>query len=328
MSDPLLWVVVASALAAACVNGFHDTSAQVGTLISTRALAPRTAVLVAAVANTLGALVGTAVATTIGTRLLNGHVPLRVLLAALLGAILWNLLLWRLGRPSSSTHALVGGLLGAALACGGGLGVDWGGVARYAILPAVVAPLLAFLVAIGFVVVLLWGLRAVRPAPANRALRTLQIATGGGAALFHGMNDAQKATGVIGLALYSAHHSQSFSVPGWARITAALAIGIGTYAGGWRFMRTIATRIAQLEPAGAVAAETASVVSLAVSASTGLLAAPTQVVGVALVGAGAVVRFSPTRWGITRHTALAWLLTPFAAAGLAAIAYAVLGAYT
>jgi inorganic phosphate transporter, PiT family len=249
MTEGLLWLVLLTAVAFDFTNGFHDTANAVATTVSTRALTPRVAVLVAAVMNLAGAFVYTAVAKTVGSGLIKSTtVSEKILLAALLGAIGWNLLTWRLGLPSSSSHALIGGLVGGAIAASGWGAVDWGGLWHKVVVPALQSPVIGFVIAGAVMLVILWGFRRVRPAPLNRSFRVLQVGSGSLMAFLHGTNDAQKTMGVMALALYSTGHISSFYIPWYVKVGAGVALGAGTYVGGWRIMRTMGTRIFKLEP--------------------------------------------------------------------------------
>jgi inorganic phosphate transporter, PiT family len=329
LSDAALVVVVAIALAFDFTNGFHDTANAVATSVSTRALSPRTAVLIAAIMNFIGAFTSTKVAKTVGGGLINtspGFVTAHVLFAALAGAIVWNLITWRLGLPSSSTHALIGGLLGAALARGGDNPVDWSNLWHKTIIPGVASPFVGFLIAGLVMVAILWGFRRVRPAPLNRGFRILQIASGSFLAFAHGTNDAQKTMGVIALALFAAGHSHSpGDIPDWVIASSAVSLALGTYTGGWRIMRTMGTRIFKLRPPQGFAAQlTASSVLYTVATRYGFPVSTTHVISGSVMGAGATTRMSAVRWGVAADIVGAWLLTIPAAAIVSAILYALL----
>jgi inorganic phosphate transporter, PiT family len=329
LSDAALVVVVAIALAFDFTNGFHDTANAVATSVSTRALSPRTAVLIAAVMNFIGAFTSTKVAKTVGGGLINtspGFVTAHVLFAALAGAIVWNLITWRLGLPSSSTHALIGGLLGAALARGGDNPVNWSNLWHKTIIPGVASPFVGFLIAGLVMVAILWGFRRVRPAPLNRGFRILQIASGSFLAFAHGTNDAQKTMGVIALALFAAGHSHSpGDIPDWVIASSAVSLALGTYTGGWRIMRTMGTRIFKLRPPQGFAAQlTASSVLYTVATRYGFPVSTTHVISGSVMGAGATTRMSAVRWGVAADIVGAWLLTIPAAAIVSAILYALL----
>ncbi len=331
MSDALLVVVVAIALAFDFTNGFHDTANAVATSVSTRALTPRVAVFVAAVMNFAGAFTSTKVAKTVGGGLINtdpGFVTGHLIVAGLVGAIGWNLFTWYLGLPSSSSHALVGGLVGAALARGGGHTVEWSGLWSKVGIPAVESPFIGFLIAAAIMFVILWVFRRVRPAPLNRGFRILQIFTGSVMAFLHGTNDAQKTMGVIALALFAAHHTSSpTDIPTWVIAAAASAIALGTYVGGWRIMRTMGTRIFKLEPPQGFAAQTTASLVLYFTAQRGFPVSTTQVISGSVMGAGATTKLSAVRWGVAAEIIVAWVLTLPAAALAAAVAYGLLGGF-
>jgi PiT family inorganic phosphate transporter len=329
LTDTELIVVVAIALAFDFTNGFHDTANAVATSVSTRALSPRTAVLIAAVMNFVGAFSSTKVAQTVGGGLINttpGFVNTRVLLAALAGAIGWNMLTWRLGLPSSSSHALVGGLIGAALARGGPDPVDWSSVWNKVVWPGFASPVIGFVLAGLLMVMILWAFRRVRPTPLNRGFRLLQVGSGSFLAFAHGTNDAQKTMGVIALALYAAHRSSSpTNIPTWVIASAALSMALGTYIGGWRIMRTMGTRIFKLRPPQGFASQvTASAVLYTVATRFGFPVSTTHVISGSVMGAGATTRISAVRWGVAADIVMAWVLTIPAAALVAAGLYGLL----
>jgi PiT family inorganic phosphate transporter len=318
----LLVVTIVVALAFDFTNGFHDTANAVATSVSTRALSPRLAVLVAAIANLGGAFVTTAVATTIGKGIIDtGLANPRTVLAAVVGAIAWNLLTWWLGLPSSSSHALIGGLIGAALVQSGVSGIELHGIAHKVLIPAVWAPTLAFAGAFLLLLGIYWVFQWMTPGLANRSFRLGQLATGTWVAFTHGANDAQKTMGVIALALYTHGSIDSFYIPTWVKIAAGVSIASGTYAGGWRIMRTLGQRVFQMDaPAGFAAQATAGAV-IFVSTHYGYPLSTTHVVSGSVMGAGATKRLSAVRWGVAGNIVFAWILTIPAAALVAAIAW-------
>src|SRR6478752_2231541 len=262
MNAVLLVVVIVVALGFDFPTAFHDPATAVATSVSTRALPPRLAVLVASVANLAGAFATTAVATTIGTGIVAADlINTKTILAALLGAIAWNLLTWWFGLPSSSSHALIGGLIGAALVQSGEAGVQWHDIVHNVLIPAVWAPAIAFGAAFLLLLAIYWGLQWLTPGVANRSFRHGQLLSGTWVAFTHGSNDAQKTMGVIALALYSNGSIDSFYIPTWVKIAAGVAIAAGTYAGGYRIMRTLGQRVFQMDaPAGFAAQLTAGAV--------------------------------------------------------------------
>lgn len=315
----LLVVTVVVALAFDFTNGFHDTANAVATSVSTRALSPRLAVAIAAIANLAGAFATTAVAKTVGKGIIDtGLATPKTVLAAVLGAIVWNLITWWLGLPSSSSHALFGGLIGAALVQSGERGVEWHGIAHKVVIPAVWAPAIAFASAFGLLVAIYWVFQRLTPGTANRSFRLGQLASGTWVAFAHGANDAQKTMGVIALALYTHGSISTFYIPTWVKIAAGLAIGLGTYAGGWRIMRTMGQRIFQMDPPAGFAAQATSGAVIYVSTKYGYPLSTTHVVSGAVMGAGATKRLSAVRWGVAGNILIAWLLTIPAAALVAA----------
>jgi PiT family inorganic phosphate transporter len=318
----LLVVTVAFALIFDFTNGFHDTANAVATSISTRALSPRLAVLVAAIANLAGAFVTTAVAATVGSGIIDtGLATETTVLAAVLGAITWNLLTWWLGLPSSSSHALIGGLVGAALAASGVSGVNWHGLTHKVIIPAAWAPTIAFAAAFGLLLAIYWALQWLTPGVANRSFRLGQLASGTWLAFTHGANDAQKTMGVIALALFTEGKIDHFYIPTWVKIAAGVAIALGTYSGGWRIMRTLGQRIYQIEPPGGFAAQATAGGVIYVSTRLGYPLSTTHVISGAVMGSGATKRLSAVRWGIAGNIVFAWVLTIPAAAVVAAACY-------
>ena len=322
MITALLVVVVGVALAFDFTNGFHDTANYVATWVGTRALSPRTAVLISAVANLAGAFVTTAVAKTVGEGIIDtGLATETTVLAALFGAIAWNLLTWRLGFPSSSTHALIGGLIGAALVQSGVDGVQWDGVWHKVIVPGAVSPVVGF--AGGFLLLLVIYRLFFRlpPGVAHRGFRYGQLASGTWVAFTHGANDAQKTMGVVALALYTSGNIDHFYIPGWVKVAAGLTIAAGTYAGGWRIIRTLGQRIYKMQPEHGFAAQVAAGTTLWTGTRLGFPISTTHVVTGSVMGAGATRRFSAVRWGLAGSILTAWLLTLPASALVAAALY-------
>jgi PiT family inorganic phosphate transporter len=318
----LLVVTIVFALGFDFTNGFHDTANAVATSVSTRALSPRKAVLVAAIANFAGVFVTAAVATTIGKGIIDtGLATPETVLAALIGAIVWNLLTWWQGLPSSSSHALVGGLVGAALAQSGEKGVQWHGLIHKVVLPGLWSPTSAFVLAFLFLLGTYWVFQRLTPGFANRSFRLGQLGSGTWVAFTHGANDAQKTMGVIALALYTNGSISTFYVPNWVKITAGLAIAAGTYAGGWRIMRTLGQRVFQIDPPAGFAAQLTSGAVIFASTKAGYPLSTTHVVSGAVMGAGATKRLSAVRWGIAGNIVFAWILTIPAAAIMAAMAW-------
>jgi len=320
MNDVLLVLVVVVALGFDFTNGFHDTANAIATSVSTRALTPRMAVLIAAVANLAGAFVTTAVAKTIGKGIIDtGLATNETVLAALVGAIVWNLLTWWLGLPSSSSHALIGGLVGAALVQSGSRGVEWHGLAHKVVIPALFAPLIAFTAAFAVLLAIFWIFFRMTIGVANRTFRLGQLVSGTFVAFTHGANDAQKTMGVIALALFTNGSIDHFYIPLWVIVAAGLAIALGTYVGGWRIMRTLGQRIFDMEPASGFAAQTAAGATIYFATHLGYPLSTTHVISGAVMGSGATKRLSAVRWGVAGNIVTAWLLT-IPAAGLVAAA--------
>jgi PiT family inorganic phosphate transporter len=321
VDDVFLVVVIVVALGFDFTNGFHDTANAVATSVSTRALTPRMAVLVAAVANLAGAFATTAVAKTVGKDVVDsGLITTRTVLAALLGATAWNLLTWWFGLPSSSSHALIGGLVGAALAQSGSNGVLWHGLAHKVVIPALIAPLIAFTAAFLLLLAIYWVFQRLSRGVANRGFRLGQLASGTFMAFTHGANDAQKTMGVIALALFANGSIDEFYIPTWVKIAAGVAIGLGTYVGGWRIMRTLGQRIFKIEPESGFAAQAAAGATIWAATHYGYPLSTTHTISGAVIGAGATQRLSAVRWGVAGNIVTAWILT-IPAAGLVAAAF-------
>ena len=320
MELALLVIVVVVALGFDFTNGFHDTANSIATSVSTRALSPRAAVAVAAGANLLGAFVTTAVAKTVGSGIIE-NATTKTVLAALIGAITWNLLTWWLGLPSSSSHALIGGLVGAALAQSGVEGVQWHSLVHKVLIPGLIAPAIAFAGGYLLLLAVFWIFSWVAPGVANRGFRLGQLGSGTFMAFTHGANDAQKTMGVIALALVSYGAIDTFYVPDWVKITAGLAIAAGTYVGGWRIMRTLGQRLYKIEPAAGFSAQSCAGLTLYFATHFGYPLSTTHVIAGAVMGSGSTKRFSAVRWGIAGNILVAWVLTIPAAAVVAAALY-------
>jgi len=321
----LVVIIIVVALGFDYTNGFHDAANAIATTVATRAMTPRAALLMAAVFNVLGALVSTAVAKTVGSGIVDkpvGNPGLVLVLAALLGAITWNLITWYFGLPSSSSHALIGGLVGAALAASHG--VQWTGLRDKVLIPMVVSPLVGFLLAYLFMLAVLWTFRRANPRKANRGFRWAQIGSGAAMAFGHGTQDAQKTMGVIALALFTSGHITSFYIPFWVVLAAAAAISLGTYAGGYRIMRTLGRRVIQITPAGGFSAQTVASAVLFVTSHLGLPISTTHTITSSVMGVGATKRLSAVRWGVAGNIVTAWVLTIPMAGLVAAVAYGLL----
>jgi PiT family inorganic phosphate transporter len=307
-----LVAVVVVALFFDFTNGFHDTANAIATSVSTRALSPRAAVLSAAVLNVAGAFVSFEVAATVAKGIVVPDVvTLDVVLAGLVGAITWNLITWYLGLPSSSSHALIGGIAGSALAAAGSDAVQWTGLYEKVLIPSLFAPFLGIIGAAALMIAITWIIHRRHPGTVNRVFRRLQLISGGFVAFTHGTNDAQKTMGIIALALVaSGHLAEDFERPPfWVILTAALAMGAGTYAGGWRIIKTLGQRVAKLDPPQGFAAQTACASILWGTAHFGFPVSTTHTISGSVLGAGATRRFSAVRWGVAGNILLAWVMT-------------------
>ena len=313
-----LVAVVVVALFFDFTNGFHDAANAVATTVSTRALPPRIAVGFAALLNFAGAFISLKVATTVGKGIVDPNVvTLKIVLAGVVGAIGWNLTTWLLGLPTSSSHSLIGGVMGSAIAARGWSVINTHGLYEKVLIPSLASPFLGVLLAGALVVAIMWVFRNRGYGRTTRLFLRLQIVSAGFVALTHGTNDSQKTMGVIALALVAAHPSHAFHVPFWVILSCAIAIALGTYSGGWRIMRTLGQRITHLEPHQGFAAETSTAILLFTTARYGFPVSTTHTISGSVLGAGAAKRFSAVRWGIAGNILVAWLVT-IPAAGLVA----------
>jgi PiT family inorganic phosphate transporter len=323
-STLLLVVVVITAVGFDFTNGFHDTANVVASAISTRALSPRSAVAIAALLNFAGAFISLKVAATVATGIVDaGKITETIAFAGLVGAIAWNLITWYFALPSSSSHALIGGVIGSLLAAVGSGGVKWAGLVSKVVVPAVIAPILAFIVAGISIVVIYRMLGRRRPGLITRSFRYGQVVSSAMLSLAHGTNDAQKTMGVITLALV-AHGTLTpshFHVPTWVVLVAASAIAAGTYAGGWRIIRTVGSRIIKMDAAQGFVAQGAGAAVILASSHFGYPLSSTHVISGGIMGAGAVKRLSAVRWGVAGNIAVAWVLTLPAAGLFGAVVY-------
>jgi PiT family inorganic phosphate transporter len=307
------------------INGFHDTANAIATSVSTRALSPRLAIAMSATANFVGALTGTAVAKTVGSGLIEQQFEGQVVIAAALtGAIVWNLLTWRLGIPSSSSHALIGGLLGAVAAAAGFGAWKVDGIVNKVLLPLVSSPIAGFLIGLGMMVLIFNLFKRVHPKKMNDRFRRLQVVSAGFMAFSHGSNDAQKTMGVMTLALLSAGIIDEFKVPLWVILIAASAMSLGTAAGGWRIIKTMGTKVVKLDPVHGFAAETTAASVIFGASLLGMPVSTTHVISSAIMGTGSSDRFNAIRWAVARNIGVAWVLTLPATAMTAALAYWIL----
>ena len=322
-NEVVLWIVVATALAFDFTNGFHDTANAVATSISTRAMAPRVAVTLAAILNFVGAFLSLEVAATIAKGIVEADlVTLPIVFAGLIGAIFWNLLTWYFGLPSSSSHALIGGVVGAAFAAEGADAVLGDGIIEKVAIPAVMAPLLAFTVA-GLAIVLTYRIVGrLRPSTVSRGFRLGQILSGSLFSLSHGTNDAQKTMGILFLALVAnGNLSPEDDIPLWVVVSAATAIALGTYVGGWRIIKTMGSRIIKMDPAQGFAAQGSGAAVILAASHAGFPLSTTHVISGAIMGAGAAKRVSAVRWGVAGNIVAAWVLTLPASAAVGALTF-------
>jgi len=325
---PVLVAVMVLAIAFDYINGFHDTANAIATSVSTRALKPAWAIAMSATANFAGALVGTEVAKTVGSGLIDTNVESQtVIAAALVGAIAWNLLTWRLGIPSSSSHALIGGLLGAAFISAGIGSWQMDGVLGKVLLPLVASPLIGFAVGLLLMALIFNVFRRAHPGRLNAVFRRLQVVSAGYMAFSHGSNDAQKTMGIMTLALVTAGIQTTFDPPLWVILAAATAISLGTAAGGWRIIRTMGTKVVKLDPVHGFAAETTAATVIFGASQFGVPVSTTHVISSAIMGVGSSDRFKTVRWSVARSIVTAWVLTIPASGLTAAVAYLVLNPF-
>ena len=318
-------LIIAVALTFDFTNGFHDTANAIATSVSTRALKPRTAVLLSAVLNLAGAFLTTKVATTVGKGIVvTEKVTLALVGAALVGAIAWNLITWYWGLPSSSTHALIGGLIGAMVVAHGPAFVQTKGIIDKVVVPGLLSPLAGLVIGFFVMLALYWLFRAWAPGPLNRGFRGAQVLSAAYVSFTHGANDAQKTMGVITLALVASGHLHEFVVPPWVIVASALAIALGTYSGGWRIIRTVGQRIFKLQPISGFAAQTTAATILLVASLKGLPVSTTHTVSGSVMGVGASRRLSAVRWGVAGNIVMAWVLTIPCAGAMAALVYGLL----
>jgi inorganic phosphate transporter, PiT family len=324
MDIPLLmfWAVVALALVFDYINGFHDAANAIATVVSTRVLSPRTAVMMGAGLNLLGAFSGTAVAATIGKGLVDSNmISIETLLAAVVSGIIWNLLTWYWGLPSSSSHALIGSLLGATWMHTRGLGIHWDQVMVKVVQPMVVSPLCGFAVGFLLMVGLTWLVFRLPLPWTNRVFGKLQLASSAWMAFEHGKNDAQKSMGIIALGATLIYPDQPFKVENWVIISCALAMGMGTLSGGWKIIRTLGSKMIKLQPIHGFAAETTAAAVIGIASHFGTPLSTTHVITSSIMGVGATKRLSAIKWTLVSRILWAWVLTLPITFGVAAILY-------
>ena len=323
MAESLIFfgLVMILAMIFSFTNGFHDTANSIATVIATRVLTPRQAILSAAVLNFAGALSGTAVAATVGKGIVDPKaVTQEVILAALAGAIAWNFITWYFGIPTSSSHALIGGLVGAGMAFQGSGILNRAGL-ESVILSLAVSPVVGFVFGFILMIVILWLVFRQSPHVVNEHFRRLQLLSSAFMSFSHGSNDAQKTMGIMTLSLYSYGIIKSFEVPFWVIVLSAIAMAAGTSAGGWRIIKTMGHKIIKLEPIHGFAAETAAATVIQIASHFGLPVSTTHVISGSIMGVGASRRLSAVRWGVAGNMLVAWVLTIPASGAMAWLLY-------
>jgi len=317
----LLFLVIAAALVFDFINGFHDTANAIATCISTRALSVRSAILMAAVLNFVGAMISTKVAATIGKGIVDpSNVTQMVVLAGIFGAIIWDLITWYYGLPSSSSHAIIGGIMGAVIAHAGVSALHGAGLKKI-ILALVLSPIIGIITGFGFMVIMMWSFRNKSPYGLNKVFRKLQVLSAAVMAFSHGTADAQKSMGVITLALVSFGYIQTFHVPPWVMIACALAMALGTAVGGWRIIKTVGHDFVKLQPVHGFCVETASAGVILGASAMGMPTSTTHVITSSILGVGLSKRLSAVNWQIAYRILWAWVLTIPASAAVAYVTY-------
>lgn len=305
-----LIIVIAVALFFDFTNGFHDTANAIATIVSTKALSPRIAVIGAALLNFAGAFISLHVAATIAGGIINPEaITLPTVLAGLVGAIVWNLITWRIGMPSSSSHALVGGVAGAAAMATGWNVINWQGLEQKVLIPSLVSPFVGLLGALLLIWIIIRVFRRLSQASSDKLFRRLQLFSGGFVALMHGTNDAQKTMGIIALALVTVSADKTLDIPFWVILASATAMAAGTWVGGWRIIQTMGEKITKLDPRQGFAAQTSTAATLGVTSQLGFPVSTTQTISGAIVGAGVGVKGSVVNWKVIKNILLAWVFT-------------------
>ncbi len=320
----LLVLVIVAALVFDYINGFHDTANAIATCVSTRALSVRSAIIMAAVLNFAGAMVSTKVASTIGKGIVDANnITQLVVLAGILGAILWNLITWYYGMPSSSSHAIIGGLMGAVIAHSGASTLHWQGLKKI-VLALILSPVIGVAIGFLFMMIIMKLFHDSNPGPLNKNFRKLQVASAAFMSFSHGTADAQKSMGVITMALLSYGLIPSFEVPTWVKISCAVAMGLGTAAGGWRIIKTIGKDFVKLQPVHGFCVETAAAGVILGASSIGMPVSTTHVITSTILGVGVSKRLTAVNWNVAKRIVWAWVLTIPASAMVAFIAYQVM----
>ena len=323
----MLVLVIAAALLFDYVNGFHDTANAIATCVSTRALSIKWAILMAAVLNFAGAMISTKVAATIGKGIVDANnITQMVVLAGVTGAIIWDLVTWYYGLPSSSSHAIIGGLMGAVIAHAGTAALHWAGLKKI-ILALLISPILGIVLGFTFMVALMWTFRNKTPSGLNIGFRKLQVVSAGIMAFSHGTADAQKSMGVITMALLSYGMISTFEVPTWVKVACAVAMALGTAAGGWRIIKTVGRDFVKLQPVHGFCVETASAGVILGASAIGMPTSTTHVITSAILGVGLSKRMSAVNWGIAKRIVVAWVLTIPASAVVAYVTYMVMSPF-
>lgn len=323
----MLVLVIVAALAFDYINGFHDTANAIATCVSTRAMTVKSAIFMAAFLNFAGAMISTKVAATIGKGIVDkDHVTQMVVLAGILGAIIWDIITWYYGLPSSSSHAIIGGLMGAVMAHAGMAALHWAGLKKI-ILALIISPVIGTIFGFVFMVIIYWAFRNKSPSGLNKGFRRLQVLSAAFMAFSHGTADAQKSMGVITMALLSYGLIPSFDVPTWVKIACAVSMGIGTAAGGWRIIKTVGHDFVKLQPVHGFCVETASAGVILGASSFGMPVSTTHVITSTILGVGLSKRISAVNWGVAQRIVIAWVLTIPASAIVAYACYLLLSPF-
>lgn len=323
----LLSIVVILTLIFDFINGFHDSANAIATVVSTRVLTPFVAVVYAGILNFGGALMGTEVAATIGSGLVDsGTITLHTIFCTVLAAIIWNLITWYKGLPTSSSHAIIGSLLGAAFFSSAAShdAIHWEKLLNKVVYPMLSSPVLGIVLGFFVMTILTWLIYKMSPMRVSKLFGKMQILSAGFMAVTHGLNDAQKSMGIIALALIVAYPQNEFVVPLWVKVTCALAMGAGTMMGGWRIIHTLGSKMIKLQPVHGFAAETTASIIIGGASSLGIPVSTTQVITTSIMGVGATRRLSAVRWGVVGNIVWAWILTipmTFTFAGLLMLLY-------
>lgn len=320
----MLILVVGSALLFDYINGFHDTANAIATCVSTRALSIRSAIVMAAILNFAGAIISTKVAATIGKGIVDtGNVTQMVVLAGVAGAIIWDLITWYYGLPASSSHAIIGGLMGSVIAHAGTSALHWRGLEKI-ILSLIISPIIGVIFGFIVMVIMLWSFKNAAPYALNKNFRRLQILSAAFMAFSHGTADAQKSMGVITMTLVSYGTLSTFSVPTWVKLACAISMGLGTAAGGWRIIKTVGKDFVKLQPVHGFCVETASAAVIMGASSMGMPVSTTHVITSAILGVGLSKRLTAVNWAVAYRIVVAWVLTIPASGIVAYVAYQVL----